>query len=119
MKKGKQATTKTITDTLLAYADCRGLPGRNLAYKARAGMCGAAWVELMSQAMRGYNNFDREVALRVVAMCPADAIFYPAREGSVCVYIKCAAETFNYTRVKECLADEHSYENGIHRLWWD
>ena len=95
------------------------------------------WVKIMRAALKGdggeYNNFNPVEIEKNMRTIPgiASAKFLPAREGSVCVYIKGPKEVLHsimeankdhwstFPSPMDHTAEEADMVGGALRLWWD
>ena len=130
----------------LAYSDAWSKPmiaqygtgARDLDYKSPASFTPAEFGALFTAICPGYNAFRPGTAARFLAKYPGIKI-YPAREGSVCIYIDgpeailrsvatvngklpLTEEHLPYPLVTKhpTKADEIGFENnGRLRIWWD
>jgi len=111
------------------YADCHrayeeGMEVRELDYRSTHAISGKQWLRLVKKYIpNGYNYFDQDVAQTIVDNFSPKAEFYPAREGSVAVYIKPTLKDKNpqLLLILGRIADESHYdkESNTIRLWWD
>lgn len=69
-----------------------------------------------------YNNFDPKEVIKGLEEI-SDLLFYPAREGSVCLYILPPTTYLDlkviYEMSSSILADEIGLQDHMIRLWWD
>ena len=117
-------TVKKIKQVIDAYSDCNTLSKaeRDLKFKAKQSFTALEVMNTMKLALNNseteYNEFNEQALQRVIDAFGPTARYYPAREGSVCLYVKIP----NNTRVAfwRFTADEVSLEgNNTFRLWWD
>ncbi len=116
-------------ETARAYADCTigGKEGgklRNLNFRASAPLRLLEWMECMKRATpEGYNQFNAVRVGRVLAQLGVslDAVFIPAREYSVCVYVRADGWLLQHilNNAAALQADEADIVDGELRLWWD
>jgi hypothetical protein len=121
-------TKKDFVEFYGAYSDCdfdrydHKKGGRALQYHADALFTADELREAFKLVTDtgGYNEFD-EVALEAVIKVFGDeAVYQPAREYSVCIYVHLGPHQHvwfdNLTAAK---ADEISLKDNVVRLWWD
>ena len=123
---------KVGKEVLMAYCDAFKdelgpdvMDFRDLHFKSSESVNGKKFIEL-SNLMGPYNNFDTEVATKVVATFGNNAEYWPAREGSATVYVKPQKADLglevghNHHKAQELFkADELSLDKGTYRIWWD
>lgn len=86
---------------------------------------GTDLIDIMTKIVGSYNNFDPTVHTKKLIEKFPDAEFYPARESSICIYIKPKSDkAFDHSYDTEEIrilvnADESDIHNGELRLWWD
>lgn len=124
---------RAIYNTIAAYSDCNDIADedtpRDLGFKSEAGFSLSEWENIMSLAVpRGYNAFKVSYAKTCIekAAGVTDLRFYPAREGSVCVYIETRGHNHSegfmnaLRKLTNHKVDELSVTaDGQVRLWWD
>jgi|WetSurSiteA1Bulk_404760.scaffolds.fasta_scaffold01123_13 hypothetical protein len=113
-----------IYETAMAYGDSNGVKERMLHWKHSKGCWYADLIKHL-EAMGNYNAFEPQNVykqLEKLEKFDMKPYYYPAREGSACLYIHYPgyidAETLIELR-EAMIADEAGYENGMIRFWWD
>ena len=99
-------------------------PIRNLKWRSSQWMSPQDWIAQMKVVCPSYNEFKPSRVAKLLLDPNAKGIeVQPAREGSVCVYIKGEPEILDWIKVYSdtiAKADEaHIQGDGTLRLWWD
>lgn len=114
-----------IKAILTAYSDCNGFTGeRDLNFVCDKALTADELRTVFPAAVPdGYNEFDPNLSVAaVIGVFGADAKYYVAREGSVCIYIMPTTNLWlNRGNAFEDLADEVSWcpRRKMFRVWWD
>ena len=110
---------RAVEEISRAYADCYrndpyAMQERNLHFRCSVELSPPEVYEVMTRFVPGYNEFTPELVLNL----PGDAAVTVAREYSVCLYVRTAADLS--TQADELKADElDQSEPGVWRIWWD
>ena len=108
-------------EVLEAYGDSHGLDVRNLSFMSSKPVKGSVLIKLMAAIVPGYNDFEGSRHPKdVVDVFGEDSKYYPAREGSVCIYVKPYRNVW-LDKIESIQADEKmwDYKHGMFRFWWD
>ena len=140
MKKAKVPATHTALEMSKAFADAGfDIPNdiaheiRNLKWKSKDGVDGKTLIDLFSKICPAYNDFNTDRVKTLVAefdkRFPQDNSIYgryfPAREGSVCIYVDCRLHKTlpekEIDKIRDAIhADEGDKEGPFqYRFWWD
>ena len=96
---------------------------RDLKYRSSKWMPPAEYIAQMKVICPGYNEFTvRRLAKLILAPEAAGIQLQPAREYSVCIYIKGPPEALTWLQANAqpiALADEVHLQGDELRLWWD
>jgi hypothetical protein len=110
---------RAVDEISRAYCDCYRTDAniyreRNLHFRCSVELSPPEVYEVMTRYVPGYNAFTPELVLNL----PGDAAVRVAREGSVCLYVRTAADLS--AQADELKADElDQSEPGVWRIWWD
>ena len=93
-------------------------PFRDLDWKSEKFYTVEEAFELFSEAVPGYNAFSPDLIKRISELFENPTVC-PAREGSVCVYVKGKPKA-SFAIIRDALhADECDDYAGETRIWWD
>lgn len=120
-----------VRGLVLAYCDCINYKelklekweDRNLDFFSIHCWDAKTFVKYFHRVVEGYNNFDGiETPKKIVKVFGQTAKIFPARQGSVCIYVKTKRKIKSIPKAMKTIGcDELHYDTDLdmYRVWFD